>query len=48
VDRFYQENEYIVTYQQCEAAKNDAEYFLVLMGLAMVHVKCNVGKDQGE
>jgi len=47
VDRFYQENEYIVTYQQCEAAKNDVEYFLVLLELALVYVKREEGKAKG-
>jgi len=48
VDRFYEENEDIVAFQQCEVAKNDVEYLLVLVELAIVHAKCNVGKDQGE
>jgi len=34
VDRFYQENEHLMTPQQYEAAKKDYEYFMRLIALA--------------
>jgi predicted nucleotidyltransferase len=37
VDRFYQDNEYLMAPQQYKAAKKDFEYFLRLLDLAIHH-----------
>jgi hypothetical protein len=37
VDRFYQNNEYLMAAQQCAAAKKDFEYFMRLVDLATAY-----------
>ncbi len=48
-DRFYQENEDFMAGRQCQAAKYNMDYFIVLLDLAIAHAKDerrNKGKQQ--